>query len=101
MHKLLYRVLPFLAWRNFYSAATFRGDLLAGLTGAVAFAVATIPALRDLFYVMQGNALVGVKPPETARQSEATPSGAGLSSQPRTPAAIRCSGCGSVYAIRT
>ena len=33
-----------------------------GLTGAVAFAVATVPALRDLFYVMQGNVLVGVKP---------------------------------------
>jgi len=33
-----------------------------GLTGAVAFAVATVPALRDLFYVMQGNQLVGVKP---------------------------------------
>jgi hypothetical protein len=33
-----------------------------GLTGAVAFAVATVPALRDLFYVMQGTAIVGVKP---------------------------------------
>jgi len=32
------------------------------LTGAVAFAVVSVPALRDLFYVMQGNALVGVKP---------------------------------------
>ncbi|MDH3235641.1 MAG: Bax inhibitor-1/YccA family protein, partial [Alphaproteobacteria bacterium] len=33
-----------------------------GLTGAVAFAVATVPALRELFYVMQGSAIVGVKP---------------------------------------
>ncbi|MHA1536248.1 MAG: Bax inhibitor-1/YccA family protein [Alphaproteobacteria bacterium] len=33
-----------------------------GLTGAVAFAVVSVPALRDLFYVMQGNVLVGVKP---------------------------------------
>ncbi len=33
-----------------------------GLTGAVAFAVVSVPAVRDLFYVMQGNVLVGVKP---------------------------------------
>jgi len=33
-----------------------------GLTGAVAFAVATVPGIRDLFYVMQGSAIVGVKP---------------------------------------
>ncbi|MCZ6861488.1 MAG: Bax inhibitor-1/YccA family protein [Alphaproteobacteria bacterium] len=33
-----------------------------GLTGAVAYAVVSVPALRDLFYVMQGNVLVGVKP---------------------------------------
>ena len=33
-----------------------------GLTGAVAFAVVSVPAIRDLFYVMQGNVLVGVKP---------------------------------------
>ena len=33
-----------------------------GLTGAVAFAVATVPALRDLFYVMADGRLVGVKP---------------------------------------
>jgi len=33
-----------------------------GLTGAVAYAIATVPALRDLFWVMQGNVLVGAKP---------------------------------------
>jgi uncharacterized protein len=33
-----------------------------GLTGAVALAVSSVPALRDLFWVMQGNALVGAKP---------------------------------------
>lgn len=33
-----------------------------GLTGAVAFAVVSVPAVRDLFYVMQGNVLVGAKP---------------------------------------
>jgi hypothetical protein len=33
-----------------------------GLTGAVAFAVSSVPALRDIFWVMQGNVLVGAKP---------------------------------------
>jgi SulP family sulfate permease len=59
MHKLLYRVLPFLAWRNFYSAATFRGDLLAGLTVAVvlipqAMAYAMLAGLPPVYGLYAG-----------------------------------------------
>ena len=33
-----------------------------GLTGAVAFAVANVPALLSIFYEVQGSAIVGIKP---------------------------------------
>ena len=33
-----------------------------GLTGAVAFAVANVPALLSIFYEVQGGAIVGIKP---------------------------------------
>ena len=59
MHKLLYRALPFLAWRNSYSAATFRSDLLAGLTVAVvlipqAMAYAMLAGLPPVYGLYAG-----------------------------------------------
>jgi SulP family sulfate permease len=59
MHKLLFRVLPFLAWRTSYSAANFRGDLVAGLTVAVvlipqAMAYAMLAGLPPVYGLYAG-----------------------------------------------
>lgn len=58
-HQLLYRILPFMAWRKNYSAADFRGDLLAGLTVAVvlvpqAMAYAMLAGLPPVYGLYAG-----------------------------------------------
>jgi len=59
MPRLLYRILPFLAWKNTYTAVAFRGDLLAGLTVAVvlipqAMAYAMLAGLPPVYGLYAG-----------------------------------------------
>jgi SulP family sulfate permease len=59
LHRLLSRVLPFVAWQRAYSADVFRGDLLAGLTVAVvlipqAMAYAMLAGLPPVYGLYAG-----------------------------------------------
>jgi SulP family sulfate permease len=59
MERLLHRLLPFIAWRSAYSAAAFRGDLLAGVTVAVvlipqAMAYAMLAGLPPVYGLYAG-----------------------------------------------
>ena len=59
MNRLPHRVLPFLRWRNGYSAGAFRSDLLAGLTVAVvlipqAMAYAMLAGLPPVYGLYAG-----------------------------------------------
>jgi len=59
MRHLLYRLLPFVTWRAGYSAAAFRGDLVAGLTVAIvlipqAMAYAMLAGLPPVYGLYAG-----------------------------------------------